>query len=237
MAAIKSSQVTSTSRASSSLLSADNQLFSSAVKFMTSDDTKITPDGKDVIRHQVLKFVIEPSALKLAQSVFRPGKVYRIRCVRLATLVSAGGGTMNLATQVIPSSFSEYSSLSVLFGECRLVATKIHYNFLTPSGGPNSLFSAFDPSNIGTSPSSATSVAQVPGARILNTWDTVNNPTNSWTVHGQRPWSKVTASATGTDPVGGVLGVWYHSLLTPVSGAVNVADYYIECDYEFRNPQ
>lgn len=214
----------------------DNHLFSASLRLLSpAEDTKT--EGKEVIRFPSPKLVLEPSSLKLAQSFFRPGKVYRIRCVRVATLQSNGAGGLNLATQVIPSTMSEYSSLSVLFGECRLVSTKIHYTFLSPSGGPNTLMSSFDPSNIGSAPSNALTVAQIPGAKPFNTWDTVMNPTNKWSVSSPRPWSKVTASATGTDPVGGILGVWYHSLVTAVSGVQNVADYLVECIYEFRNPQ
>jgi len=181
--------------------------------------------------------VVPPSLLTVAQSVFTPGKTYRIRTIRTATLVASGGGTMLLATAIYPSQMSQYAALNALFRECRLHSTRIHYTFRTPVGGPVTMVSAFDPSSSGGTPASATYVLEYAGARTMNTWNTISSPTLQWKSKVPRPWSTVPSSASGSDPMGGVSGAWYHALLSAVSGAASIADYYIECDYEFRNPQ
>lgn len=202
------------------------------------EEVKTAPIGREIPNEKSVAMLIpQPSLLAVAQSVFTPGKVYRIRTVRVATLVSSGGGTMLLATSINPQQMSQASSLTALFGECRLHSTRIRYVFRSPTGGPNTMISAFDPSNNGVSPASAVAVMQIPGARPLNTWNTITSPMLSWKAKQPRPWSRTSASTTGTDPVGGTAGCWLHALSTAVSGAINVADYHIECDYEFRNPQ
>jgi hypothetical protein len=203
-------------------------------------DNKDNPAyGRETHRVCESRLTVSPSMITTFRSVFQPGRTFRFRTIRCASITASAGGAMLLSTSIYPGNMSEYAQLSALFDECRLHATRIRYVFLTPTGGPNAFVSAFSPTNGSGTPASATAAFQIPGAKIFNTWNTVGNNSelsNSWTVKQPRPWSASTASVTGVDPVGGIIGSWYHALFSNVSGAVIVADYFIECDYEFRNP-
>lgn len=208
-----------------------------ALSTLTLEEKEGRPEGKEVVK-TMPPTILPLSMVSVAKSVFTPGKTYRIRTIRIATLVSSGAGTMNLATQISPSNMSQFSALSALFGECRLHSTRVHIVMRTPVGGPVPLAVAFNPTAIaGFSPPSSTFVCELPGAKILNTWNTVSSPRLTWSSKQTRPWSVTTSTSTATDPVGGIAGAWCYSLVAAVSGAVNIADYLIECDYEFRNPQ
>jgi hypothetical protein len=174
----------------------------------------------------------------MQRSVFSPGKIYEMRTIRVATLVSSGAGALNTATAVYPSQMSSYSALAALFKEARLIMTRIHYVMCIGSTSPVGMATSFDPSSDGTVPTNVTAALQIVGSKLLSIWNTaaVGSLSNSYTVRGNRPWSLTTASPTGTDPLGGVVGAWNHSVISPVSNTSNVATYFIECKYEFRNP-
>jgi hypothetical protein len=181
-----------------------------------------------------------PEVLKtLKASVFTPGKTYRFRLSRSAGLTSSGTGTLQLATAVLPSNFEEYTPLSGLFEECRLISTRIKYAFLSNGTTPvNVTFaSCFDPSGTSSTVPSFTNTIQFPGCKICPLTQTVpTGLTNSWKQRGvPRSWSLVTTTDSGTDPVGGALGCWYHSIFANTTNSSLVAVYLIECDYEFRN--
>jgi len=74
--------------------------------------------------------IADPSMLKLARSVFAPGKTYRFRMSRAGTLTSGSGGGLLSFLSVTPAAFTEYAAISALFDECRLMATRVHVAFL-----------------------------------------------------------------------------------------------------------
>jgi len=203
------------------------------------DDTKA--EGKETLISKPQPYSVAPSALAMAKSVFTPGKTYRIRITKTAQLTASGAGALQLATSIAPSAgFAEYSALSALFLECRLRSTRISYAF-TPGSDISrqpGFCSSFDPSNYSTTPTFAYACQQ-PGAKITSTFNvsTGNRAfSNSWKAKTARPYSTVVSTGSTTDPVGGVIGVWYHSISSASVVSVGLCIYLIECDYEFRNP-
>jgi len=198
-------------------------------------EKKALPVGVDVAAHPAVKIPIAPSFLKLARSVFAPGKTYRMRLSRLATLTTSGAGAFAGATSLIISNFAESSAVNALFDECRVWGTRIHYAMLGFSGFTNSgMISSFDPSNASTVPTAALA-AQIPGAKIFPIF-AVARVSNEWRTRTARPWSIISNTDSGTDPVGGSLGTWYHVLVNNINATVGFAQYILEVDYEFRNP-
>jgi hypothetical protein len=134
---------------------------------------------------------------------------------------------------------SEYSAVSALFLECRLMSTRITYAMYATGNSPTTTIGvciAFDPSNQSTGPT-FTYACQQPGAKLFNTNSgAFLHCKNSWRGDGKRPWSYTIASSAGTDPVGGSIGTWYTSLSGTTTASQNLGTYLIECDYELRNP-
>jgi hypothetical protein len=180
-----------------------------------------------------------PSMLAVARSVFRPGKIYRFKLNRTATLTASGAGILLVATGVTISGFIESSAIQALFDECRLVRTRIQYGFLVQTsqgaGMPTSstFCSSFDPSNISTAPTFSVA-SQIPGAKYTMTSTTIPFR-NSFDVRGGRVWSLTSASGSGTDPIGGMAGTWYHAISPVASANQVVANYLLEAEFEFRN--
>ncbi len=169
------------------------------------------------------------------KSVFRTGKTYRFRLVRTAILATSGSGTMNLATMVYPSQFVEYSSLVGMFKEARLRGSRITYTaFGTSAVVP--FASAFDPTYSSGTPS-FTGVLQQEGSKLWNTDRPPVRRVNSYRIKSARPWTIISASGGGTDPLSGVNGAWLTSLGAATAASTDVLCYVLEADYEFRNPQ
>lgn len=210
---------------------------STALAIINDESKERVPEGKDSWRAPP-PVEYNPAALKVARSVFLPGKIYTFRCVRTATITSSGSGTLQLATSVLPSQFNEYSALAVLFTEARLKSTRIHLSFYSSGASPavTGYCSSFDPTNISTVPTFAYAVAQ-PGMKLWSNFGPLaGTHTNEWHVRSPRPWSAITATGSGTDPVSGVAGSWYHSISTPTTASAVVGVYVIEAEYQFRNP-
>jgi hypothetical protein len=199
------------------------------------------PLGQDSVS-AFTEYKYDALSVKLARSVFKPGRMYRFRCTRTATLTASGAGVLLVSTGVNIGNFTEASALQALWDECRLKSTRIQYSMMLPTVGsgagsfiPTSFFSAFDPSNnAGVAPSGTSLVSQIPGVKIWPGHATARQ-TNAFLVRGGRSWSLTTASATGTDPVGGIIGTWYHAITPATTASQIVAVYVLECDYEFRN--
>jgi hypothetical protein len=197
-----------------------------------SDDWKCSTPPLDMKNPDVLNL------LKMGKSVFGPGKTYRFRLSRSAGLTSSGTGTLQLVTAVLPSNFEEYTPLSGLFEECRLISTRIQYAFITPGSSPTLVpfASVFDPSATSSTVPTWTNTIQFPTSKVWNTSSYAGfNVKNKYKVAGKRSWSLVTTTDTGTDPVGGCLGAWYHSIFSNTSNSTIICVYLLECDYEFRN--
>jgi hypothetical protein len=162
-----------------------------------------------------------------------------MRMTRNALVSTSGAGLLQIATSIAPSNFTEYSAVSALFQEARLMSTRITYAMYSQGNSPTTVIGialSFDPSNFSTAPTFTYAVQQ-PGARVYNTNSAADKRlTNSWKGDGKRPWSTVTASAGGTDPVGGIVGTWYTSLSGATTASQNLGYYLIEADYELRNP-
>jgi len=207
------------------------------LRALAADDGKGRPDGVENVQKPE-QYLANPSVLAMSKSVFLPGKSWRLRLTRSASLSTSSGGTMSLATAVYPSQFSQYGGLSNLFSQARLISTRITYVMKTStSTSPVPLMSAFDPNSSYSTPTYVQAQAIV-GSKPLNTWNN-NGPwstlTNHWKSPAPRPWSTLAASGSGTDPLSGVIGSWYHVLGDTGPTSAIVAYYLIEADYEFRN--
>jgi hypothetical protein len=199
------------------------------------DDRKA--EGKDLVLQMPKEISPTPTMVSMARSVFTPGKTYRLRTTRNASLTSGGAGTMQLATVVVPSGMAEYTGLTLLFNECRLHSTRISYAFSSNGTIPIIVpfVSAFDPGSAGTTPTFTYACQQVNAKLTQSFWST-GTFKNHWIAKQARPWSQTTASSIGVDPVGGSVGSWLHSIGGTTTASVVIATYLIECDYEFRNP-
>ncbi len=197
------------------------------------DDSKSA--GTDVLINRPVRISPTPSLIKVARSVFTPGKVYKFRLTRTALLTTSGGGTMNLATNVYPQQFDQYNALVLLFDEARLLSTHITYTDVARGGTLTSaIVTAFDPSEANASPSFAAGV-RFPGAKLFCTSQTVWPVHNSWTARNRRPWSKISATSAGTDPTGGIIGKWYHCAATTLDNSKSYLLYLIEAEYALRS--
>jgi len=226
----------------SSVLSSALSLPTSAVSgltflFANKDHVK---HGTDVCLGPAPSLSIDLSALRVvARSVYRPGKTYRFKLNRFAVVTTSGAGALQIATNVTPSNMIESSGVAALFQECRLMSTRITYAMYSEQNSPTTVIGvclSFDPSNQSSSPTISYALQQ-PGAKLFNTNSGGGSRlTNFWKGDGKRPWSTVTASSTGLDPVGGSIGTWYTSLTGTTTASQNFGAYHIQCDYEFRNP-
>jgi hypothetical protein len=81
------------------------------------------------------------SALQMASSLVDPGTIYTFRLAHYATLSSDVGGVLATALTCDPSSWSEWSSLSALFTQCRLKRSHLHvmtaFNKAVPTATSN----------------------------------------------------------------------------------------------------
>jgi len=196
-------------------------------------------EGKDLWTGPT-KLNIDARALRaISRSVYRPGKVYRMRLTRNALVSTSGGGLLQIASPIAPSGMAEYAAVNALFLECRLMSTRISYAMYSQGNSPTTTIGvaiSFDPSNYSSAPT-ITYALQQPGAKLFNTNSAGGVVLkNSWKGDGKRPWSLITASAGGTDPMGGIVGTWYTSLTGATTASQNLGYYLIECDYELRNP-
>jgi len=201
------------------------------------DEKKVIVTSSKALVHVSQHYTSDPLANKLFRSVYRPGMRYRFKTTKVSTLSSTAGGVLQVASPVYPSSMSEYTPLSGIFDECRLMSTRVKVamfsNGTSPSPCPIAI--SFDPSNVSSAPSFGVA-AVIPGVKMYNIFQTAGELHNEWRSRTPRPWSLISASGTGSDPVGGVIGTWYFSLSSITTASVPILTYLIECDYEFRNP-
>jgi hypothetical protein len=184
--------------------------------------------------------------MPVAQSALMRGmlgnKIHRFRLTRVASLVTSGGGQMNLVTSVIPSQFAQSTALATLFSECRLISTSIEYTSTFGFGSSatttlhSPMCSGFFQSSTTASPTVMTydQCARLSNSKTFSSGNIPRNLRNSWITAAPRPWSLVSASATGSDPVGGVNGCWSINNLVTMSNSTTYFGYLIEAIYEFR---
>jgi hypothetical protein len=180
------------------------------------------------------------SQITLMKSMFG-SKPHRFRLTRTASLVTSGGGQMNLGTSIVPSQFSQYTALQTLFSECRLVSTSIQYASCFGIGSTTTvlhspMMSAFWPDAASTSPTvlSYDQCARLTNSMSFSSGFTTARVRNSYKAP-LRIWSYVAATATGQDPIGGVLGAWSINNLVTLSNSTTYFGYLIEAVYDFRN--
>jgi hypothetical protein len=205
----------------------------SSLNILSVGEVKYEPQGTDNFRRSYPDITSNPSIIRVARSVFQPGKTYRFRMVRSATLTSSGAGAFSLKTDVYPSQFDQYAGLSLIFDEARLVATRVRVVRNQSPSLQTAIATAFDPSG---NASTFTQTNGIPGC-IMYTTNQTNWPVKaSWKTRTPRPWSIVSATPSGTDPVGGIIGSWSWSAASTTDNTTVLFTYRIEVDYEFRNP-
>lgn len=213
---------------------------SCGVMLASNKSVEVKTDGQDKCAVDSYYVDIPKPLQGVMASVFSTNKSYRFRLIRTATLVTSGGGTMNLATLVHPSQFDQYSALALLFNQSRLRSTRITYiGNIAPAATTvvqQPFVSAFDPSysSFVTPSHTFTTANRLPKSKnfslIMSKWPVTNSYRSP-----NRPWSYIAATGSGSDPVGGVEGAWIHCISGTASASATYLQYVIVADYEFRN--
>jgi hypothetical protein len=173
----------------------------------------------------------------VARAYGMKNKSFTLRMSRTATLSTSGTGTMALSTAIYPSQFAQYSLVSDLFTEARLVRSRIQLADNQTSVGTVyrvSVMSAFHPTDTGAVTVSAATASQLPGCKLYSLANTNWPVTNSTPRLASRPWCKMTSTGSGTDLASGVQGAWWHVLVNTGPVSTNILTYIIEAEYEFR---
>lgn len=206
---------------------------------LSTEDLK---NGVDTFKSVNYVIDVPPLVLDAFKGMFEPNKTYRFRLTRVASIVSSGGGTMSLATGVYPGQFDQYTALSILFAQSRLIRTSIDYMLLAPTAQtsattyaciPGVFVSAFDQAQYGGTTYLYNQLQRRAGCINFTTAYTGKKVTNSFTVKkSERLWSNIGVQ-TGTDPYGGNAGAWCIALANVASPALAYWEYLITADYEF----
>lgn len=200
-------------------------------------------NGTDSYIEKSIVIDIPPTVLSAFRGMFSPLKTYRFRLTRAASIISSGGGTLVLATGIYPSQFSQYSALSMLFSESRLIRTCIEYmpissnaqtGATTYATEPGAFASAFDPAQYGGSTFVFADIQRRPGTVNFHSQITARKVTNVCTMNrSQRLWSNI-GQSSGTDPYGGNAGAWLVASAGNISPSTSYFYYVITADYEFK---
>jgi len=174
-------------------------------------------------------------------------KPMRFRLTRAGTLTSGGGGAGAFVQGVYPSLFDQYTQLAGLFDEARLVSVKVTYAQLqsfpvftsvgaSALGGSNFAL-GYDAS--GTQASSTytyPNTLRLPGSKVWSYFAPGSKPlVHNWQESRKgRPWSILSATPSGTDPVGGVIGAFALNAETTLSNATIYFGYFMEAVYDLR---
>lgn len=214
------------------------------LKVVATED-KSSPNGYEK-RLSMVAPEYPPSMMVMMRGVMSGygTKVFQFRMSRTAALVTSGTGAMALVTNVNPSQFDQFTQLSLLFSEARLKSAKISYSLLvnpyaeaagTSSILGGSMVSAWNAAATASSTASTATVTRLPNCKIFSINNTNWPVTLRGNVQKNRPWSSISSTSTGIDPVGGIEGGFYHVFMTPVSSATSYFQYILECVYELRN--
>jgi hypothetical protein len=196
-------------------------------------------NGYDTFVRKEYVVDISPTVRNAFKGMFEPNKTYRFRLTRVASIVTSGGGTLALATGVYPGQFDQYTALSILFGQSRLIRTSIEYMLLINTIGSTSIpavaVSAFDTAQYGGTTYLYNQLQRRAGCKQLVTSYTGNEVMNSYTTKkSARLWSDI-AVQTGTDPFGGNSGAWCIAFANAASATTSYYEYLISADYEFTS--
>lgn len=175
-----------------------------------------------------------------SKSVFNngPQSVQRFRLTRTGTINSSGAGLLSLTTelQVDPSGMTEYSDISDLYGEIRVIAARVT---LTPvlvanAAGNNvttwrSVPIAYDPSITSQAINTVAGVYSTAGAKA---WFTGSVEPKTFVANVPvMSWASTATPAPG--PYAGCYGAFV--MYRPgFSNSDVILDYYLEVEYEVR---
>jgi hypothetical protein len=179
-------------------------------------------------------------SVSMARSVLDPRSVYRFRLIDFNSFSTSGAGVLAAYISCSPSvtSFSEYTSLTNLFTEVRLVAARSHICNVNPHADgyatgfvKSDLAMNYNDLSVSTTPASVLAVLD-----NAHSWlhplgkSTVS--TYSAMVSKDRQFADTAAPSPG--PYAGCTGQFtiYQSALT---ASTTYIDYFLECEFEFRN--
>jgi len=188
--------------------------------------------------------------LRTARGLFSSTKSYRFRLHTAANISSDSSGNLKGAVSCDPatSSFSEWSTLILLFDEAKMVGTKFDWVAFMSSSGVNEAANAttsttphysagsavafgFRPDQIVTTPSSIVNVYRLPMYRLFN----IYQPHVKASVKRlpSRSWSEVTTPSP-LHPIGGCAGCWEYMSGNTVNNSVQYATVFLQIDVIFR---
>ncbi len=199
------------------------------------EDEKSANSGTDSwVEPRPVKY--SPVMLTMAKTMFSSKTTYKVRLTRTATITTSGAGTLALVTLLNFSQYDQYTQISSLFEEGRLLKTSIHY---APLVSPNDTSKtpcvwalALDPSASSGATTSFVLVTRLPGAKFFGSTQS-NWPVRASYKYGVQPWSKIGYTPGGTDPVGN-LGGWCIANSAAGSASTAYLQYTIETIAEFR---
>lgn len=179
----------------------------------------------------------EKLPMGVPMSMFGFERVLKIRMTRVAQITTSGAGAAAIVTGMIPSNFDQYNQLATLFSAARLVATRYTFTNLQPQTVAQTTWAlGFDPSGIAGSSYTFTQNSRLVGSMIFTTYSTVPFIRTRWFRPAKgRPWSDISATATGTDPQGGIIGAWVLNNDTALALTTTYVRYLIEAIYEVRS--
>jgi len=188
--------------------------------------------------------------LRTARGLFSSTKSYRFRLHTAANLTSDGSANLKGSISCDPatSSFSEWSTLILLFDEAKMVGTRLDWvafqsvagvneasgaaTSLTPHyGAGTAVCFGFRPDQITSTPSSIVNVYRLPCFRLFN----IYQPHVHATIKRlpSRVWSEVTTPSP-LHPVGGCAGTWEYMTGNTVNNTTQYATVFLSIDVIFR---
>jgi hypothetical protein len=179
-------------------------------------------------------------AVSMARSLLDPRTIYRFRLIDFNSFASSGAGLLSGYISCSPgvTSFSEYTSLTNLFTEVRLVAARIHICNVNPHA--DGYATGFVKSDVAMNYNDL-SVSVTPSS-VLATLDNAHSwlhplgkstvSTYSAMVSKDRQFADTATPAPG--PYAGCTGQ-FSFYQTALTASTTYFDYFLECEFEFRN--
>jgi len=189
--------------------------------------------------------------IRTARGLFSSTKTYRFRMHSVSAISSDSSGNLKGTFSCDPATttFSEWSTLILLFDEAKLLATSFHWVAFMSTSGVNEAtngttsttphYSAgaavaigFRPDQIATTPSSITAVFRLPAFKLFN----IYQPHIKAVVRKlpSRTWSEVTTPSP-LHPIGGMAGCWEYMAATTVNNSVQYCTQFLSVDVAFRS--
>lgn len=173
-------------------------------------------------------------------------RVFSIRMSKSAQHVTSGAGAMALATPVYPSSFLQFTQISVLFNQCRIRKVRMqmssNINPNSSSGGSTLIAGATfalafqaRPGSGASPATSTTEVLRLPGVKLYNPTTIVRPIVVTYTFPRDLPWSDINATGSGSDPTGATYGYFSHcSVGSTATASTAYTTYLVEAEFQFR---